>query len=1315
MIALKGLTNDGRDIHDYCIYNERANLNKFICWSLELAVSEIKRQESLDVSRSNATWTEISQTKSHNLHSINLSLGQRNGSLTTIPYSISSSSVPGSSNLLDTLEYVKNCLKFNFTILQESIIFSIIQNTIEIGYTTSNFQVLRASLQLLNSIIIFGSIPLQLFPVYIKFYASIYGRNDELDIIVWEGINCLRIQEMNQLTITSLCDCIQSREVNGDGISSDLSSEHSDNEKRNSYISVSSPYLKLNSCLGSVKLLIRIQVVTASEHNEMESSLVNIYSSMKIAASYNIPMINSSILSSMDQLFSKSSFQTAFHITYSDTFDRITPFYACTSPKCSIFDVLKGLKVNDEQDLRHLQSICTSIQELYENHELPAPKEKIVTFFLQHHDVISPENTNFILGFYNEEKLCSLFHPFWKENCIKLLQYFFYKPCNIDIKINCLVVIKDAFNTSISVFSRLGINYDLIFEILSKSCYEEDEVLIDFLFDNLFTLVAFQGSSGVYKALCAHFKDMLEKVEGSSQLVATLFLQKMARAVVRVFLISSTNDSSKALESYELMVTMAKYGLVHRDPDMLLILSKCLIRIRITTENYLYFTKPLDLIGLAATFKRHSDALNLDSHAKEQYKWLYPESLPYLPEKYFDKPSRNLIIMDRDVEDSCTYIDISKWFSIVLEIMEKFVGWEVFSFIWGHFCSQLANVKLFVSDTDHILRLKTIICDQLTLNLPQLINLPKDITKADLQVAGVRTLLALLGFHDKFSKYDEDQIINSLIFGLGSWDKTAIPCINILTVCCYEMPASIKKFLLVILTKLQTRVTSAFASTHTLEFLMSLIHLPALTSNFTMDEYKRVFGIAFKYIQYGNDLKRRTGSEEKESNMIQKHGVDAEVDQTPSTQTSELTPVLTEYLVTLSFNVISNWFLQISMKDRKTISLFLSKNLVLSNDGDEMDDQTVAFLDFINRFTYSDFPLAIKSTGSFTNKRDVKLNHWIVGISVITIETDGLTGKAHMLIRRPTGETKMVINLEFESTTAGSVIDYNYYLNQFFDEKSVLSPPMALVEDSIVLRALSVLDRQPTVEFHKIGVVYVGKGQNQENEVLRNKVGSRQYERFLQDLGGLIKLRGAQSQIYLGGLDSENDMDGEYARYWRDKTTQIIFHITTMMNNHDNHELKKRHIGNNYVNIYFDESGMEVNFNMIKSQFNFLNIVISPHTLVADTVALDKEEIHYFKVKTYRRAGVPGIFASCHFKIVSGDKLAVFIRNLAIVADQFATVWHLNGRYASNWSQRVKQIRLVKEKTERAHATTREEELELQEHGNTTQSFLEQLVEKQTG
>ena len=59
-----------------------------------------------------------------------------------------------------------------------------------------------------------------------------------------------------------------------------------------------------------------------------------------------------------------------------------------------------------------------------------------------------------------------------------------------------------------------------------------------------------------------------------------------------------------------------------------------------------------------------------------------------------------------------------------------------------------------------------------------------------------------------------------------------------------------------ILTKLQTRITSANAAAHSLEFLISLSQLPNLTTNFTIEDFKQGFGIAFKYIQYAIDLEK---------------------------------------------------------------------------------------------------------------------------------------------------------------------------------------------------------------------------------------------------------------------------------------------------------------------------------------------------------------------------------------------------------------------------------------------------------------------------
>ena len=69
--------------------------------------------------------------------------------------------------------------------------------------------------------------------------------------------------------------------------------------------------------------------------------------------------------------------------------------------------------------------------------------------------------------------------------------------------------------------------------------------------------------------------------------------------------------------------------------------------------------------------------------------------------------------------------------------------------------------------------------------------------------------------------------------------------------------------------------------------------------------------------------------------------------------------------------------------------------------------------------------------------------------------------------------------------------------------------------------------------------------------------------------------------IFTGGLDTTNDADGEFTYYWRDDVTQIVFHIATMMPAGDPETgwvNKKRHIGNDYVTIVFNDSTRDFAF-----------------------------------------------------------------------------------------------------------------------------------------
>jgi tuberous sclerosis protein 2 len=132
-------------------------------------------------------------------------------------------------------------------------------------------------------------------------------------------------------------------------------------------------------------------------------------------------------------------------------------------------------------------------------------------------------------------------------------------------------------------------------------------------------------------------------------------------------------------------------------------------------------------------------------------------------------------------------------------------------------------------------------------------------------------------------------------------------------------------------------------------------------------------------------------------------------------------------------------------------------------------------------------------------------------------------------------------------------------------------------------------------------VLYVGQGQaDDEAGILANPFGSLRYTDFLHGLGALIYLRDVDHQsTFLGGLDAE-DGDGDYAYMWEDDAMQVIFHVATLMPNHLETDprcnKKKRHIGNDYVAIVYNNSGDNQGFKLgtVKGQFIYACVVITP-------------------------------------------------------------------------------------------------------------------------
>lgn len=270
--------------------------------------------------------------------------------------------------------------------------------------------------------------------------------------------------------------------------------------------------------------------------------------------------------------------------------------------------------------------------------------------------------------------------------------------------------------------------------------------------------------------------------------------------------------------------------------------------------------------------------------------------------------------------------------------------------------------------------------------------------------------------------------------------------------------------------------------------------------------------------------------------------------------------------------------------------------------------------------------------------------------------------------------------------------------------------PLLVPSDPASQRAVTMLDTIPIVDFHKIGVLFAGPGQTNEVDILANQQGSKAYVEFIAGLGTLVRTQGSREfNIYTGGLDQENDFDGKWTYCWDDDISQIVFHVATLMPTNRETDaqctMKKRHIGNDFVKIIWNESGGEFAFDTLPGDFNFVNIVIQPHTPAGNPWIGPgmSNNTDFFKVSMQCRPGMPEIGPLGTFKMVAGSSLPSVVRQLALHSNIFAQIFLASvgfetGRpaghsgkthrieYSSNWRKRLQQIKMLKQRIRDASA-----------------------------
>ncbi|KFB51320.1 tuberous sclerosis complex 2 (TSC2) [Anopheles sinensis] len=237
-----------------------------------------------------------------------------------------------------------------------------------------------------------------------------------------------------------------------------------------------------------------------------------------------------------------------------------------------------------------------------------------------------------------------------------------------------------------------------------------------------------------------------------------------------------------------------------------------------------------------------------------------------------------------------------------------------------------------------------------------------------------------------------------------------------------------------------------------------------------------------------------------------------------------------------------------------------------------------------------------------------------------------------------------------------------YHHGQFGPERPVLM-------DKDPEKAIALLDLIPPFEMHKIGVLYVGPGQaGNETEILKNRYGSLRYAEFLSSLGTLVAIKDAKEKNIFIDLE-----DGAFTYIYQDDIVQITFHVATLMPNkkQDPHcNEKKKHIGNDFVTIVYNESGEQYDLKTIKGQYNYACVVVEPIELNSNRVFIrSKDDISQHVTRETR-------IVSDHTAPLLARQMALHANLASLVAQSLKT--KNSSPYASNWLERLRKIKNIR-------------------------------------
>lgn len=722
-------------------------------------------------------------------------------------------------------------------------------------------------------------------------------------------------------------------------------------------------------------------------------------------------------------------------------------------------------------------------------------------------------------------------------------------------------------------------------------------------------------------------------------------------------------------------------------------------------------------------------------HAKDRLQqvnppqWMCNNLIYELPGEIPAAPS-SAIYVQKSIDQDAHILELGPWLDLMIEILRGEDDWELYSYILVHLPAQLSNCSLFSNQVKSLQILHNTIVIQL--NNGDFREPPKDsgIKKGDVALCLYQILIMLLPYHESFSRPMTHDTIRTFRMGIEKWERTGKCCIHALALCCYEIPSSVEKQIVGITEMMQKRITQADLAMDILEFLGCLSRLRLAYGEADAAFYRRIFAICIRYLQVAWEQRQKLaepGKSRASTQFNRQSGNSGENVRTVSTVQSRESQGLSEYVYILAYRTIILWFLSIDVRERAQHVGWLTQELSWKDElgKDRMEEQSLVILDMMHRTAFSNLG-ETESGPDFVDSVDSSANiikMWLVGMSIITIEvaTDQQTGRSkcgQLTKRQASGTTHATyyhntadlpshhVQDDFELGRSHMQKPSDVYTDHMFLQMtSTIAPiplplqPIPLPDDDFTNRAIRIFDSTDTVDGHKAGVIYVGENQTIEADILANTRGSDDYEAFLDGLGTKVPLKGAKFNTQ--GLDWRTDEDGAYTYAWRDRITEIVFHVPTMMptdlTDDPQGDKKKRHIGNDHIKIIFNASGEPFMFDTFASALNTVNIVITPeaHTSSAQRTKAKSntgktsdnrpvqdfsmtERFGFYTVQTQFSFAYPQFSSAAGMKIVSGDALSAFVRQIAITCSVFCKVWEdsiiRNGEYISSWRARLQEI-----------------------------------------